>query len=115
MRDYNHYFLNNFSVFLHSDRPVVQSPTDHPKNLTLEEGETARFTCKTIGNPPTVTHKWQFNGKNISGESCKQCPSTTLSFQVNRLDTGWYSCFGSNGLGEGPPARAYLLVKCKLY
>ena len=107
-------FLTTSFFFFFLDRPAVQSPTDHPRNLTLEEGKTARFTCKTIGNPPTETHKWQFKGKDIPGESCKQCSSTTLSFQANRSDTGWYSCIGSNGLGEGPPARAYLLVKCKL-
>lgn len=101
-------------IYLSLDRPVVQSPTDHPKNLTTEEGQTAKFICKTIGNPPTETHKWQFNGKDISGQSCKQCPRTTLNFKVNRSDTGWYSCIGSNGLGDGPPALAYLLVKCTL-
>ncbi|KAL9964644.1 hypothetical protein ACROYT_G028318 [Oculina patagonica] len=93
-------------------RPVVQFPADHPKNLTLEEGRTARFTCKTIGNPATQTHKWQFNGVDIPGQGCKQCLITTFTkHNVNRSDTGWYSCTGTNILGEGPPAKAHLLVK----
>ena len=100
--------------FWTSDRPVVQSLADHPKNLTLDEGATARFTCKTIGNPPTETHKWQFNGKDIPGESCSGCSTTTfVKTSVTLSDAGWYSCTGTNSLGEGRPARAQLLIKCK--
>ena len=98
-----------------SDRPVVQFSADHPINLTLEEGANATFTCKTIGNPPTVSHKWQFNGVDIPGKGCGNgCPTTILTkLKVNQSDTGWYSCTGTNSIGEGPPARAHLLVKCK--
>lgn len=93
-------------------RPVAQSFADQPKNLTLDEGETARFTCTTIGNPPTETHKWQFNGKDIPGESCSGCTTTTfVKSSVTLSDAGWYSCTGTNSLGEGPPARAQLLIK----
>lgn len=97
-----------------SDRPVAQTVADQPKNLTLDEGETANFTCKTTGNPPTETHKWQFNGKDIPGESCSGCSTTTfVKSSVTLSDAGWYSCTGTNSLGEGPPARAQLLIKCK--
>ena len=104
----------NECIPLPSDRPVVQTEADHPGNVTLDEGMTARFNCKTIGNPPTVTHKWQFNGKDIPGESCSNCPTTTfVKTSVALSDAGWYSCTGTNGLGEGPPARAQLLIKCE--
>jgi len=97
-----------------SDRPVVQFSADHPKNLSLEEGSTAIFTCKTIGNPLTHTHKWQFNGKDIEGESCRGCLTITYTKKSLSLsDAGWYSCTGTNILGEGPPARAQLLLKCE--
>ena len=95
-----------------SDRPVVQSPAYHPKNLTLAEGETATFNCKTIGNPPTTAHKWQFNGNDLQGEGCTNCPTTTLRIgSVRRQDEGWYGCVGTNSLGDGPPAKAQLLIK----
>ena len=100
--------------FLSSDRPVVQFSTDHPKNLTLAEGATATFFCKTIGNPATQSHKWQFNGVDIPGESCSECSTTTYTKTVvTQADAGWYSCTGTNSLGEGPPARAQLLIKRK--
>ncbi|XP_078379822.1 hemicentin-2-like isoform X2 [Oculina patagonica] len=93
-------------------RPVVQFPDDHPKNLTLAEGATATFFCKTIGNPATQSHKWQFNGNDIPGESCSGCLTTTYTkAAVTQADAGWYSCTGTNTLGEGPPARAQLLIK----
>ena len=102
------------NILLSLDRPVAQSSADQPKNLTLEEGETAEFTCKTIGNPPTESHKWQFNGKDIPGEGCSRCLKTTFKkSSVTLSDAGWYSCTGTNSLGEGPPARAQLLIKCK--
>ena len=101
-------------TFLSVDRPVAQSYADQPKSLTLDEGATAQFTCRTIGNPPTQTHKWQFNGKDIPGESCSACVITTfVKTLVTLSDAGWYSCTGTNSLGEGPPARAQLLIKCK--
>ena len=100
--------------FLSSDRPVVQNEADHPKNLTLAEGATASFYCKTIGNPATQSHKWQFNGVDIPGESCNGCSETTFQkASVSQADAGWYSCTGTNSLGEGPPARAQLLIKRK--
>jgi len=95
-------------------RPVVQFPDDHPKNLTLSKGETATFTCKTIGNPPTTGHKWQFNGVDIPGGGCGGCTSITYTkAQVTEQDAGRYSCIGTNSMGDGPPARAQLLVKHK--
>jgi len=105
-------FSTKFS--LSSVRPVVQFTADHPKNITLEEGSTVIFTCKTIGSPPTHTHKWQFNGKDIAGESCRGCSTTTYTVtSVSLTDVGWYSCTGTNSVGEGPPARAQLLIKCE--
>ncbi|XP_078379844.1 hemicentin-1-like [Oculina patagonica] len=95
-------------------RPVVQFPEDHPKNLTLAEGATATFFCKTIGNPATQSHQWQFHGYDIPGESCSGCLTTTYTkAAVTQADAGWYSCTGTNTLGEGPPARAQLLIKRK--
>ena len=108
------YSLRFFSplFILVSDRPVVQFPTDHPQNLTLAEGETATFYCKTIGNPATTAHKWQFNGNDLQGEACDDCPSTTLRIgSVRRQDEGLYGCVGTNSMGNGPPAKAQLLIK----
>ena len=95
-----------------SDRPVVQSPSDHPQSIVLTEGETASFYCKTTGNPPATAHKWQFNGSDLQGEACNNCPTTTLRIgSVERKDEGWYGCVGTNSLGDGPPAKAQLLIK----
>ena len=101
-------------LLLLSDRPVVQFPADHPQNLTLAAGVRATFTCKTIGNPPTEAQRWQFNGVDIQGESCGGCTFITLiKASVSRSDEGWYSCIGTNSMGDGPPARAQLLIKRK--
>ena len=104
-------------LLLLSDRPVVQFPADHPQNLTLAAGETAIFTCKTIGNPPTTAQRWQFNGGDLPGESesCNPCTTSTklTKASVSRSDEGWYSCIGTNSMGDGPPARAQLLIKRK--
>lgn len=94
-------------------RPVVQFPEDHPKNHTVAVGETVTFYCKTIGNPPTKRHKWQFNGVDIPGESCDNgCSSIQYTKNaVVQQDAGQYSCIGFNDLGYGPPATAELFVK----
>ncbi|XP_068687447.1 uncharacterized protein [Montipora foliosa] len=94
-------------------RPVVQFPEDHPKNHTVAVGETVTFYCKTIGNPPTKRHKWQFNGVDIPGESCDNgCSSIQYTKNaVVHQDAGQYSCIGYNDLGYGPPATAELFVK----
>ncbi|XP_022808572.1 hemicentin-2-like [Stylophora pistillata] len=91
-------------------RPVVQSMADHPKNLTVDEGANATFTCKTKGYPSTQAHMWQFNGSRISGASSSGCHAATFTKPyVKKTDAGWYSCTGRNILGEGPhPAWAYL-------
>ena len=98
-----------------TDRPVVQFPEDHPKNHTVAVGETVTFYCKTIGNPPTKRHKWQFNGVDIPGESCDNgCSSIQYTKNaVVQQDAGQYSCIGFNDLGYGPPATAELFVKRK--
>lgn len=97
-----------------SDRPVVQFPADYPQNLTLAEGTRATFTCKTIGNPPTTAHKWQSKGVDIPGAACAGCVSTKYEIPaVKQLDAGWYSCIGTNDMGDGPPAMAQLLIKRK--
>lgn len=36
-----------------------------------------------------------------------------IKYEVNKIDLGWYFCFGSNNLGEGFYVRVYLIVKCK--
>ena len=108
--------LSSTLCFFLSDRPVVQFPDDHPKNLTLEKGATATFFCKTIGNPATTAQRWQFKGIDISGDSCAGCSTTTTTLTkaaVTESDAGWYSCIGTNILGDGPPARAQLLIKRK--
>ena len=105
-------FSDPVFMFMFSDRPVVQSPSDHPQSIVLTEGETASFYCKTTGNPPATAHKWQFNGNDLPGESCSLCTSTTLIIRsVAKKDEGWYGCVGSNSMGEGPRAEAQLSIK----
>ena len=62
----------------------------------------------------TTAQRWQFNDVDIPGEDCAGCPTTTLTkAAVTELDAGWYSCIGTNILGDGPPASAQLLIKRK--
>ncbi|PFX33228.1 Tyrosine kinase receptor Cad96Ca [Stylophora pistillata] len=86
--------------------------SDGRTNQTTDLEVQSSFTCETIGNPPTQSKKWQFNGVDIPGESCSGCLTTTfIKASVTQADAGWYSCTGTNSLGEGPPARARLLIK----
>jgi hypothetical protein len=96
----------NCSVF-DPDRPVVMLPEDHPKNSTVNAGQTVRFACKATGNPPTKYYVWRFKGAKMPG---KMFPTYTKS-HVNRDDEGRYSCSGVNSRGEGPRVYVYLFIK----
>ena len=70
-------------------------------NDTLNEGETASFTCQATGRPiPTIT--WYFNGAllmngNISFTSLDDTINSTLSIMnVQSSDVGTYTCNATN-------------------
>ena len=63
------------------------------------------FQCTATGKPiPKIT--W-FKGKS------EKSIGETLSFRVDRADSGKYWCEADNGLGFTIRAGAYLNVQCK--
>ena len=76
-----------------------------PTNQTVKEKENAMFQCTATGKPiPKITW-FKGNSEKSIGE--------TLSFRVDRADSGKYWCEADNGLGFTIRAGAYLNVQCK--
>ena len=76
-----------------------------PTNQTVKEKGYATFQCTATGKPiPKIT--W-FKGKS------EQSIGETLSFRVDRADSGKYWCEADNDLGFTIKAGAYLNVQCK--
>lgn len=79
--------------------------TTKPVNQTLRENSVVAFHCSAIGNPvPEVT--WIKEGKTVD-------IGDTLSFTVNRNQSGKYWCSADNGFKTVANASAYLDVLCK--
>ena len=84
---------------------VAPSLITKPTNQTVIESKTVTFNCSATGNPtPKIT--WLKDGTTMGhGE--------TLSFEVNRNQSGKYWCSAENGLSEVVNASAILDVQCK--
>ena len=76
-----------------------------PVNQTLKENSVVEFHCSAIGNPvPEIT--WIKDGQSMK-------KGDTLSFTVNRNQSGQYWCSADNGFNTVDNASAYLDVLCK--
>ena len=84
---------------------VPLSFTTTPRDQTIEEGDNGTFHCKATGNP-TPKIVWHKDGKTVA-------TGDTLSFKVNRNQSGRYWCSAENGLGLKLNASALLDVQCK--
>ncbi|GFS88058.1 hemicentin-1 [Nephila pilipes] len=78
---------------------LIQEPDDH----TLEEGNTAIFSCRATGFPvPTVTWTSDVGNKEmLDHERMNSYPNGTLVISdVKKSDEGMYSCSVSNNIGQ---------------
>ncbi|XP_032243185.2 hemicentin-1 isoform X3 [Nematostella vectensis] len=89
--------------------PVVKTYADHPKNVTLDEGGDATFSCRTIGNPVTDYVEWYFNEVKIPDSR----GNSFTRRNVGGRDAGLYSCRGFSTLCNrgGPLFGAHLFIK----
>ncbi|CAN7982754.1 unnamed protein product, partial [Ixodes hexagonus] len=99
---------------------IVAGPaviTTPPQNLTKLEGNFAEFVCEARALPSNITHRWFYNGVEISKLTWLQ--TRTLVRQDGTLfinptaadDSGFYTCEISNGIGNPESATAYLNIE----
>ncbi|XP_037516107.1 protein turtle isoform X2 [Rhipicephalus sanguineus] len=99
---------------------IVAGPaviTTPPQNLTKLEGNFAEFVCEARALPSNITHRWFYNGVEISKLTWLQ--TRTLVRQDGTLfinptaadDSGFYTCEISNGIGQPESATAYLNIE----
>ncbi|XP_077524694.1 protein turtle-like isoform X3 [Amblyomma americanum] len=99
---------------------IVAGPaviTTPPQNLTKLEGNFAEFVCEARALPSNITHRWFYNGVEISKLTWLQ--TRTLVRQDGTLfinptaadDSGFYTCEISNGIGTPESATAYLNIE----
>ncbi|XP_077563863.1 protein turtle-like isoform X3 [Haemaphysalis longicornis] len=99
---------------------IVAGPaviTTPPQNLTKLEGNFAEFVCEARALPSNITHRWFYNGVEISKLTWLQ--TRTLVRQDGTLfinptaadDSGFYTCEISNGIGAPESATAYLNIE----
>lgn len=85
---------------------ITQPPTD----MSTVDGKTIQITCRVFGAPRPVV-KWIKNGQKVTGGRYKTLDSGDLQIEgVMFSDTGAYTCYASNKLGE-VDASANLVVK----
>ncbi|XP_064471157.1 protein turtle-like isoform X2 [Ornithodoros turicata] len=93
---------------------VIVTP---PHNLTKLEGNFAELVCEAKALPSNITHRWFYNGVEISKLTWLQ--TRTLVRQDGTLfinptaadDSGFYTCEISNGIGTPESATAYLNIE----
>jgi len=79
--------------------------SEHPQSITVNAGETARFSVTASGTPPP-TYQWQFNGTTIAGAT----GSTLTLSNVSSANAGSYTVVVSNPHGGVTSNAAILTV-----
>ncbi|XP_053325662.1 hemicentin-1 [Spea bombifrons] len=84
--------------------------TDIPTNVSLNEGDQLRLSCKTAGNPiPHIT--WTFKDKVLSAEAGQSAQQRDLVIErVLKEDAGAYSCRAENSVAS-TNTTIYVFVK----
>ncbi|VDD97367.1 unnamed protein product, partial [Enterobius vermicularis] len=101
-------------------KPPASSPTFSKflNSVTVEEGETAEFSCQVTGEPePSI--EWLYNGEQISDS--RKVRKTYMSGRASLFlleckleDEGEYSCRASNSAGSDT-SKGNLFVNIPLY
>jgi hypothetical protein len=84
---------------------VPPTITGDPEDLTVVDGEQARFQVSVTGTAP-LTYQWRKDGINIPGANGA---SFTIP-QAHLADEGFYSCFVTNTAGTATSVAARLRV-----
>ena len=99
-------------LYLSTDKPEIAT---HPQNITTREGQNVTIYCNATGNPaPTIS--WYKNGYPINNSfSTIFSPShEQLTIRnVNRIDSGDYTCQAKNRVGTDTSNASTINVQCK--
>ena len=103
----------HFVLFLSCSVPAEVSPVT-PKEA--EAGSTVVLECSVQGNP-MVSNMVSWRRDDFDMTRALQGYDTgtgTLTIEaVTKLDSGWFTCIGDNGIGTPTEARVELKVECK--
>ncbi|XP_072886358.1 protein turtle homolog A-like [Hemitrygon akajei] len=105
--------INHSTTLLVIGPPIIVHP---PQNTTINVTQDAVFECEAEAYPVNVTYAWSKHGINVHQLSqlfhrvLVQSNGSLRLTAPTPLDSGWYTCTASNGIGKSPRARAYLSV-----
>ncbi|XP_062895204.1 protein turtle homolog A [Mobula hypostoma] len=105
--------VNHSTTLLVIGPPIIVHP---PQNTTINVTQDAVFECEAEVYPVNVTYAWSKHGINVHQLS-QLCHRVSVHSNgslrltaATPLDSGWYTCTASNGVGKTPGATAYLSV-----
>ena len=99
-------------LYLSTDKPEIAT---HPHNIRTREGQNVTIYCNATGNP-VRTISWYKNEYPISnGFRIILSPGyEQLTIRnVNRIDSGNYTCRGNNSVGADTSDASTINVQCK--
>ena len=99
-------------LYLSTDKLEIAT---HPQNITTREGQNVTLHCNATGNPaPKIS--WYKDGYPINNSfSTILSPSheqLTIT-NVNRTDSGDYTCRAKNRVGTDTSNASTITVQCK--
>ena len=97
-------------VWLHL---VPTSITGIRGNQTVHEGDNLRLACEALGRPkPNITWSKEEAGNQGNTVVVQEGKVLTIT-NINRTDTGDYTCTAYNGFGKPENQTVYVIVTCE--
>ena len=97
-------------VWLHL---VPTSITGIRGNQTVHEGDNLRLACEALGRPkPNITWSKEEAGNQGNTVVVQEGKVLTIT-NINRTDTGDYTCTAYNGFGKPENRTVYVIVTCE--